>query len=121
MICRTKKNLRRYTKIYTRDRTYLTKEGFVNLHQSRGTQSKAYGDVLKRKQFSKKVTGKSLRSIIELKKIRCTITHNLKQPQNSNCTKETIRNRVRRPQFNQINRHLLFKPKNNYYKSRHNR
>ena len=51
-----------------RDRTYLTKDQFVNLHQSRGTQSKAYGDVLKRKKFSKKVTGKILRSINEPKK-----------------------------------------------------
>ena len=34
-----------------RDRTYLTKDGFVNLHQSRGTQSKAYGGDIKQKKF----------------------------------------------------------------------
>ena len=37
-----------------RDRTYLTKDRFVNLHQTRGTQSKAYGEELKQKKFSKK-------------------------------------------------------------------
>ena len=34
-----------------RDRTYLTKDGFVNLHQSGVPQSKAYGGDLKQKKF----------------------------------------------------------------------
>ena len=41
-----------------RDRIYTRKHGFVNLHQTRGTQSKTYGNESKQKKFSKKVTGK---------------------------------------------------------------
>ena len=41
-----------------RDRKHTAKNGFVNLHQTRGTQSKAYGGELNQKKFSKKVTGK---------------------------------------------------------------
>ena len=37
-----------------KNRFYTTKDGFVNLHQTRGTQSKAYGEELKQKKFSKK-------------------------------------------------------------------
>ena len=37
-----------------RDRVYSTKDGFVNLQQTSGTQSKAYGDELKQKTISKK-------------------------------------------------------------------
>ena len=37
-----------------RDNNYTTKNGFVNLHQYRGTQSTANGDELKQKKFERK-------------------------------------------------------------------
>ena len=37
-----------------KNRIYTTKDGFVNLHQTRGTQSKAYGEELNQEHFSKK-------------------------------------------------------------------
>ena len=53
-----------------RDSNYTTKDGFVNLHQYRGTQSTANGDEIKRKKIRKKRLVTSLVSIIELKEIR---------------------------------------------------
>ena len=35
-----------------KNRNYTTKDGFVNLHQTRGTKSRAYGDELKQKKLS---------------------------------------------------------------------
>ena len=37
-----------------RDRNYTRKHGFVNLHQTRGAQSKTYGKESKQKKFSEK-------------------------------------------------------------------
>ena len=41
-----------------RDRTYTTEDEVFNLHQTRGTQSTAYGDEIKENIYSKKMTGK---------------------------------------------------------------
>ena len=35
-----------------KNRNYTTKDGFVNLHQTRGTKSRAYRDELKQKKLS---------------------------------------------------------------------
>ena len=43
------------------DRKDTTKDGFVNLHQTRVKQLSAYGEDIKQKKFSKKVTGKRFR------------------------------------------------------------
>ena len=53
-----------------RDCYYTIKDGFVNLHQTRGTQSTANGDELKQRNFSKKRLVTSIVSINELKEIR---------------------------------------------------
>ena len=37
-----------------RDLKHTTKNGFVNLHQTRGTQSNIHGEELNQKKFSKK-------------------------------------------------------------------
>ena len=37
-----------------KNRNYTTEDGFVNLHQTRGTKLRAYGDELKQKNFHKK-------------------------------------------------------------------
>ena len=44
-----------------RDRNFTTIDGLVNLHHTRGTQLKAFGNGLKHKNFSKKVTGKKFK------------------------------------------------------------
>ena len=37
-----------------KNRKYATKDGFVNLHQTRSTKSRAYVDELKQNNFHKK-------------------------------------------------------------------